>query len=248
MPENTPVKTDPMDLVHLIVWHAVERGNVLTAIRVVKFLYLADLYHARAHEGRTLTGFPWAFVHYGPYCTQALDALSESIRMGRVIPTPYRSRYTDEERFMYSCSLDEIPALARTLPNELALPLRRIVHRYADDTSGLLDLVYFETEPMIAAKRGERLNFTLAAPPATPDLVGEFKRLSGPDLRRARDLVDRLRRRVEADLRARPTDWLSEDADGSVAQALDESDSNAGSEVIEAVAELDPKLSDSADE
>src|SRR3989338_5599865 len=81
------------DLVRLIVWYASSRGDKLTNLRLVKFLYLADLYHARvswfdsAHhdpehvegsKGTTLTGWPWAFVHFGPYCQEAMSAIDRA--------------------------------------------------------------------------------------------------------------------------------------------------------------------------
>ena len=66
------------DLIRYIVWYATENEMALTTIRLVKFLYLADLYYARVHRGKTLTGFPWAFVYYGPYCKQSMDAIEDT--------------------------------------------------------------------------------------------------------------------------------------------------------------------------
>src|SRR3989304_1658958 len=66
------------DLIHLIVWYASSRGEKLTTLRLVKFLYLADLYHARVSRGTTLTGWPWAFVHFGPYCQEAMSAIDRA--------------------------------------------------------------------------------------------------------------------------------------------------------------------------
>lgn len=45
---------DSEDLVRLIVWYASSRGEKLTTLRLVKFLYLADLYHARGGKGDRL--------------------------------------------------------------------------------------------------------------------------------------------------------------------------------------------------
>ncbi len=57
------------ELVQLICGWASERDEVLTPIRIVKFLYLADLYYARKNDGMTLTGWRWRFIDFGPYCT-----------------------------------------------------------------------------------------------------------------------------------------------------------------------------------
>lgn len=50
------MKFDPVKLIQFIVCQATEIGVSLSPIRVVKFLYLADLYHARENKGETLTG------------------------------------------------------------------------------------------------------------------------------------------------------------------------------------------------
>jgi hypothetical protein len=56
------MKIEPGKLIQFIVCQATEFGTSLSPIRVVKFLYLADLYHARENKGETLPGWPWAFV------------------------------------------------------------------------------------------------------------------------------------------------------------------------------------------
>jgi hypothetical protein len=55
------MRVDPGKLIQFIVYQATEYGAALFPIRVVKFLYLADLYHARENGGETLTGWPWKF-------------------------------------------------------------------------------------------------------------------------------------------------------------------------------------------
>lgn len=52
---------DPVKLIQFIICQATEFGASLSPIRVVKFLYLADLYHARENRGETLTGWPWKY-------------------------------------------------------------------------------------------------------------------------------------------------------------------------------------------
>jgi hypothetical protein len=64
------IRVDPLKLIQFIVCQATEFGASLSPIRVVKFLYLADLYHARENKGETLTAWPWKFVYFGPYCTE----------------------------------------------------------------------------------------------------------------------------------------------------------------------------------
>ena len=53
------MKIDVLDLIQYIIWYASERGMKLSPIRLVKFLYLADLYWARENNGETLNEWPW---------------------------------------------------------------------------------------------------------------------------------------------------------------------------------------------
>ena len=81
---------EPFDLIDYVVWYASTRGEELTPIRLVKFLYLADLYYARREKGKTLTGWPWAFVYYGPFCGEAMDAIEKAVREYGPPPTDPR--------------------------------------------------------------------------------------------------------------------------------------------------------------
>ena len=94
--------------VEWVVWFAQDRDTNLTPIRIVKFLYLLDLYHARTSDGRTLTGWPWRFVHYGPFCGEALDAIGETERLMLIEGKPYRSRFKNDTIF-YSHAGDVRP-------------------------------------------------------------------------------------------------------------------------------------------
>jgi len=92
---------DPSLLVQFITRLATERGPDLTPLRLVKLLYLADLYYARENSGETLTGWPWAFVHYGPYCAEAMQTIDASVNRKLITARPYESRYDGEEKYVY---------------------------------------------------------------------------------------------------------------------------------------------------
>jgi hypothetical protein len=97
------MKIDPVKLIQFIVCQATEFGASLSPIRVVKFLYLADLYHAREKKGETLTAWPWKFVYFGPYCTESFLALKRAVDDGLIEAKPFKSKYDDKDRFLYSC-------------------------------------------------------------------------------------------------------------------------------------------------
>jgi hypothetical protein len=87
------MRVDPVKLIQFIVCQATKFGASLTPIRVVKFLYLADLYHARENKGETLTGWPWKFVYFGPYCTESFLALRRAVDDGLMEAKPFESKY-----------------------------------------------------------------------------------------------------------------------------------------------------------
>lgn len=186
---------DPLDLIDFIVWYATTRGEVLTPIRLVKFLYLADLYYARQTKGRTATGSPWAFVHYGPFCGQVLDAIETAVQQEIIEALPYQSRYDGEQHFIYRSPRKERPRAAEILPIAVVGALQAAIAAWAGDTAGLLDHVYFETEPTIHATPGQVLDFSVAQWPSRPEAVA-MKRLSPKMIAQAREALARLRART----------------------------------------------------
>lgn len=193
---------NPLELIDLIVWYGTVRGEVLSPIRLVKFLYLLDLYHARETNGRTLTGWPWAFVHYGPFCGEALDAIEASVRKGLIDARPYESRYDGEQRLVYRSPRDEEPRVAAALPTRVVSSLKDAIRKWGGHTPRLLDHVYFATEPMLTAVPGQRLDFSTAAwPPQEPAVV--MRRLPPARVLEAKRLLAALRERAMRGLELR---------------------------------------------
>jgi hypothetical protein len=182
------------ELVQYIAWLSRQRDVRLSKIRLVKFLYLADLAHARSHEGRTLTGWPWFFRYFGPYCAESAQAIEAAVADHLVEARPYQSPYDDEDRFTYEYDDEDEPRTAKTLPLEVSGFLQSLMRRFGDDTPALLDYVYFETEPMINARPGQLLDFALARRPEHPRPV-EMAKLSRRSLRHARELIEQMRKR-----------------------------------------------------
>jgi hypothetical protein len=141
---------------------AVDRGGRLTKIRLVKFLYLLDVYWAQAQRG-TYTSWQWAFVHYGPYCRESTDAIDRAAESGFLSPQTYESSYSDEDYRLYSpgnrITEADVDKVMGSLPPHVYALLTSAVKRWYDDTHGLLDYVYFRTGPMERARPGEVLSF-----------------------------------------------------------------------------------------
>lgn len=211
---------DPKVLLQFIAEEASARGKVLSPIRMVKFLYLADVYHARCHKGQTLTGWPWRFVYYGPYCREAMAAIDQVRSRGLVGTVAYQGMYDKEEHVLYKGVGKDLGALRIALPPPVVEPLAAAVARWASDTQGLLDHVYLETEPMKFARRGDLLDFSRCALPEQPVQV-VMKKLTSDQVERARQALSRLRETLGAGLVEQERRWEGEVLDQSYAQFLE---------------------------
>jgi hypothetical protein len=209
----------PENLVQFIAEEAAARGEVLSPIRVVKFLYLADVYHARYQGGQTLTGWPWRFVHYGPYCREALAAIDQVRSRGLVTTISFQSKYDGEEHVLYKGIGGDLSTLRNALPLSMVGPLAAAIARWASDTQGLLDHVYFDTEPMKYSRRGDLLDFSRCVPPERPAEV-TMKKLTRDQIAKAREALSRLREKFAAGLAEQETRWRGEVLDESYAQLL----------------------------
>ena len=191
------MSTNVLELIQYITWLATERGEVLSPIRLVKFLYLTDLYHARKNDGDTLTGWPWKFVHYGPFCGESLDAIKRAVDEGFIEAFPYESQFNDEEHFLYKHRADREPAIGSSLPFYITGPLQGAVRKWAGDTYALLDHVYFETEPMMSVKPGDLLDFSSAQEPEPVKHIS-MKKLSKQKIAKGKLLISKMRENQES--------------------------------------------------
>jgi hypothetical protein len=111
--------------------------------RLVKLLYLTELEYYR-RTAKRLTDLNWIFHHFGPY----------AYALGELLGNP------DEDRFAWS--LTRHPS---TSDHDVQVCVSQVVHEWGNaDLNALLDYVYFDTEPMQAATRGEALNFAVVIP------------------------------------------------------------------------------------
>jgi len=188
------------ELIQYIVWFATEKEMKLTTVRLVKFLYLADLYWARENKGETLTGWLWRFVHYGPFCGEALNAIEEAHQSELIEKSAYKSKFGDEDYNLYWC--DKEPAFVQKLPSYLTSLLSEAISKWGDDTYGLLDYVYFETEPMVDAKKGDLLDFLKAKRIEKPKEIKMLK-LSPEHVAKGKKIIERLKAKYKEELAAR---------------------------------------------
>jgi len=181
-----------LELIQYITWLSTEREEALSPIRLVKFIYLADLYYARKNKGLTLTGWTWRFVHYGPFCVESLQAIKEAVDKGFIEAFPFESQFDEEEHFLYKCESDAEPAIGSMLPYYVAGLLQPAIIKWAGDTYGLLDHIYFETEPMKNVYPGDILDFSKIQEVIAVKRIS-MKKLSKQKLAEGKDLVSKMR-------------------------------------------------------
>jgi len=228
------------DLIRAIVWCANRRREKLTTLRLVKFVYLADLYHARYTKGKTLTGWPWAFVYFGPWCKQVNEAIDNAAKNGLILTQEYPSKYDDAKDYhlFWVEDTEEEPKIIDGLPTYVWSKLQWAIQKWADDWSGLLDYIYFETEPMLEAKPGALLDFRQSQMPAVVKKV-ELKKIPKAKLDEAKKTVARLQEKYKNGISARPSQGPTDTVYQEFVSKLEEEDLETGLEGTAELGDLD---------
>ncbi len=138
-------------------------GRELGPIHLVKYLYLADLEHAKHRNGETYTNLPWKFHHFGPWSPEAYLRIEPALRaVGADKKAVALANPKYEGEFVrWHVENDELFArLEKELPLIVAASVQKYVHEFNSITEDLLHFVY-KTFPMLVAKPGETLDFSV---------------------------------------------------------------------------------------
>jgi hypothetical protein len=126
--------------------------------RLVKIIYLADL-EWRRQRGEPLSDVTWRFLHFGPYAYEFASLLG-----GEDMEIAEFGGKTARRLAFDSAELE-----SRKVPEDVSGVIGRLVKEWGDaDINRLLNYVYFETEPMENARRGEILDFSTIHPEVAP--------------------------------------------------------------------------------
>lgn len=132
----------------------------LSPIHLIKYVYLADLAHARNNNGETYTGLNWKFHHYGPWEVTCYERIEPALLAVDAEKRVFQSKYYEDDRDRWYARNSEIYyMLNNQLPLAITGTISSAVHSHGSDTGGLLHYVY-KTLPMITAAPGERLDFS----------------------------------------------------------------------------------------
>jgi len=97
---------------------------------------------------------------------------------------------------IFFCRSEKEPDIANDLSLYVWNSLKEAIKKWADDTPGLLDHVYYDTEPMEDVKRGDLLDFSKARLPIDlPKL--EMKKISKSKTEKAKQLISALREQCQ---------------------------------------------------
>ena len=142
-----------LNIIKQIIISAKEQDiNIPAKTRLIKLLYLLEIEYYKHHQ-RRLTDLKWQFYHYGPY-TSEIEAILGSPDLDE-IPFVLGGGKLGSQ---YGLVKEEVEIY---LSSDAKRLIDHVVKEWGDiDLNKLLDYVYFETEPMRNAKRGELLDFT----------------------------------------------------------------------------------------
>lgn len=132
----------------------------LGPIHLIKYVYLADLAHARKLGGETYTGVSWQFYKFGPWSQAVNERIEPALTAIHADKQVFESEYEGREEWVRWSLRNEhaLSALERSLPPVITMHLTRDVHKFGKNTADLLEHVY-KTIPMLRAAPHELLSF-----------------------------------------------------------------------------------------
>lgn len=159
---------DRLRLIDFIVWYATKKRGGVSRLRLIKFLYLADWISARDKK-HTLTNYEWVFYHYGPYAAAAQHDTNTAVSLGR-LNEELIGGFDEPEVHLYRKYGDD-PEIWRDVGVGTDARIRSLIDKWIHrPLNEFLDFVYFETEPMQGAHRGDVLNFESTVPAVEPEV------------------------------------------------------------------------------
>src|SRR5882762_3415911 len=147
------MKLAPLTLIDLIFKHSkTQRLPLPQMTRLVKLMYLTEVEYYRLKRER-LTDLDWKFYHYGPYPPSLIAVIGEP----EIETFEWKNGKSSKQIVR-----DEDVFMRTSADNDTERLIWSLVKEWGDaDLNQLLDFVYFETEPMQGANRGDILDFSL---------------------------------------------------------------------------------------
>lgn len=178
------------DICYSLLSRAARDKIMIGTTKLVKLFYLIDCEFYRWH-GKTLTEAPWIFYHFGPYSEELVAVAHKTFG----IETRAKDEFEEAKSFRgYQIKSWHSDPIEKAHFNIRGV-VDSVYQKWAGlDLESLLDHVYFETPPMLQAKRFEPLDFTL---------IPSGRRVCSPPPEPARDFSDLIPANRRNALRAR---------------------------------------------
>ena len=145
-------------------------SRMLGPIHLLKYVYLADIYHAEKNNGESFSGASWQFYNFGPWSPSVHNRIDLATAAIMAQKYTYNSNYSDDDVIRWSKSDDDVlERLSSEIPSSITIRLKNNIRKLGKDTERLLDFVY-KTEPMLNASPNETLDLTLCKPLLIDDI------------------------------------------------------------------------------
>ncbi|MBP1715981.1 MAG: hypothetical protein H6Q42_4184 [Deltaproteobacteria bacterium] len=141
----------------------------LGPIHLIKYVYLADLAHSEKNKGKTFTGTPWKFHHFGPWDLGVHNRIEPACSHIGAEKKSIPSEHKEGDFFRWSVKNEGIETLLeRDLPIDVTSTIKWAIRKFGSDTASLLNHVYL-TGPMLKGAPEEFLDFSSPDQPELPE-------------------------------------------------------------------------------
>jgi hypothetical protein len=146
-----------INLIKAICTRVQELEGYLNKTKLIKLLYLIDIEYYRKYK-KTYTDFNWIYYEYGPWAYEYND-IYDQIKTSpdfKII-----TKDLPQKIEVITCISDEKDFSDIFKEPEESLLFRELINKWAlEDLNRILNYVYFYTQPMIGAKKNEKLDFS----------------------------------------------------------------------------------------
>ena len=146
---------DLKPLIAYLIDQVRDQEGTLSKTALVKLVYMVDVEYWRRY-GKPVTGLEWRFHHYGPYAAELDREIDDNhlfqVRGSR--RTGYGFSPSPEWREIQTAFNKSYEPVVKSIADGVARQWG------LEDLNTILEYVYFETEPMQGAERGEILDFS----------------------------------------------------------------------------------------
>ena len=149
-------------LIAYLIDQVMDQEGTLNKTALVKLVYLIDVECCR-RLGRPATSLEWRFHHYGPYSAEMERDVNDNafIHVFGDRNSGYGFAPSSDWRDIHAAFNRSFDPAVRRVADSVAKQWGR------EPLETLLEYVYFETEPMQNARRGETLDFSKIQPEET---------------------------------------------------------------------------------